>query len=61
MGTTLNRHGYTKLIEEDIAWLEKQERTLEREHILAILKFAVSYEYDPCSCGVSRVESRRRI
>ena len=46
MGTTLNKASYEKIIEEDIAWLKKQPRTLEREHILKVLSWAVRYEYD---------------
>jgi hypothetical protein len=43
----LNRKAYAQLIQEDIWWLLKQPRTLEREHILLILKHAVEYEYGP--------------
>lgn len=45
MSTTLNRRSYERLIAEDIAWLEKMPQTLERDHILAVLRKAVEYEY----------------
>lgn len=47
MGTTLNKAAYTKLIEEDIAWLEKQYpgRSLEKEHIIDTLKWSISSKY----------------
>lgn len=46
MGTHLNRTSYEKIIEGDIKWLKEQSRTLEREHILRVLEWAVRYEYD---------------
>jgi len=45
----LNKEGYSQLIEEDIAWLEKIPRTLEREHIIAVLKASVEHEYPSLS------------
>jgi hypothetical protein len=41
----LNKLGYQQLIDEDIAWLEKIPRTLERDHIIAVLKASVDHEY----------------
>jgi hypothetical protein len=41
----LNKHGYEQLINEDIAWLEKIPRTLERDHIIAVLKCSIEHEY----------------
>lgn len=32
MTMKLNRPAYDKLVEEDLEWLEKQPRTLERPH-----------------------------
>jgi hypothetical protein len=43
----LNRDAYAKLVAEDMAWLDRQPRTLEREHIRQILTLAVEYEYGP--------------
>lgn len=52
MSLTLNKSAYTKLIEEDIDWVLKQPRTLERDHVVAVLKesiesFYPSKEYIP--------------
>lgn len=43
----LSRQAYAQLIQEDIDWLLKQPRTLERDHIILILRHAVEYEYGP--------------
>ena len=45
MGTTLNRSAYEKLIAENIEWLLKQPRTLERDHIEAIVRRSADHEY----------------
>lgn len=45
MGTTLNRHAYQRLIDEDLEWLLKQPRTLERDHIEAIVRASLHNEY----------------
>lgn len=42
----MNREAYEKLIEEDIAWLLKQPRTLERCHIEQILRDSPRRMYD---------------
>ena len=47
MGTTLNRKGYEKLITEDLDWLMMQPRSLERDHIIDVLKASVDLLYDP--------------
>lgn len=46
MTMKLNRSAYEQLVREDIEWLEKQPRTLEREHILAIVKDSSLLYYD---------------
>ena len=46
MSMKMNKSSYITLIEEDIAWLEKMPRTLERDHIIAILKLSPTREYD---------------
>jgi hypothetical protein len=51
MSMRLNRSAYAKLVAEDAAWLEKMPRTLERDHILLILRCAVAYEYGPFERG----------
>lgn len=39
---TLNKHAYSKLVQEDIEWLlENTERTLEREHIILVLNWSM--------------------
>jgi hypothetical protein len=39
-GTTLTRSGWLSLIDGNIEWLEAQPRTLERDHILDMMKWA---------------------
>ena len=46
MGLTLCKSAYEKLVKEDIEWLLKQPRTLEREHIKQILDISPKREYD---------------
>jgi hypothetical protein len=46
MSIDLTREAYQKLVNEDIEWLLKQPRTLEREHIEAIVSHSVSLLYD---------------
>jgi hypothetical protein len=41
----LNKHGYEQLINEDIEWLQKVPRSLERDHIIAVLKASIKHEY----------------
>ena len=38
MSMVVNAEAYRKLIREDIAWLDKMPRTLERDHILQVLE-----------------------
>lgn len=47
MSLTLNKSAYARLIEEDIEWLLKQPKTLEREHIVAVLKESIDSFYRP--------------
>lgn len=42
----LNRSAYEQLIEEDVAWCEQQPRTLERDHVILVLRASVDYEYN---------------
>ena len=42
MPTTLNKAAYKQLIDEDIEWLKKQPRSLERDHIEVILTWSIS-------------------
>lgn len=41
----MNRWGYEKLIAEDVAYLEGLPRTLERDHIIDVLKASIEREY----------------
>lgn len=43
MSLTLNSEAYRKLIREDLDWLLKQPRTLERDHIQHILEWQMEY------------------
>lgn len=45
MPTKLNRSAYQKLIVEDVAWLLRQPRSLEREHIEQVLMVSPDREY----------------
>lgn len=45
MSTILNKSAYSKLVEEDIAWLESLPRTLERDHVVAILRESIDAFY----------------
>jgi hypothetical protein len=49
----VNRATYERLVEEDLAWLMAQPRTLEREHIALIVRQSVEQEYP---VGPVRVE-----
>jgi hypothetical protein len=45
MPTELNRQAFSDIVEEDIKWLEKQPRTLERCHIIDVLRKSVEWRY----------------
>lgn len=42
----LTRKAYEKLIAEDLQWLLKQERSLERDHIMDVLMDSPGHLYD---------------
>lgn len=46
MTMKVTRSAYEELIQEDIDWLMKQPRTLERDHIILIVKQSPEVEYD---------------
>jgi hypothetical protein len=51
----MNRAGYEQLVAENIEWLLGQPRTLEREHIIEIVRASVAHEYPStrtCGCQV---------
>jgi hypothetical protein len=45
MGGKLTRRSYEELIAGDIEWLMQQPNTLERSHILVILRASADREY----------------
>ena len=45
MPTMLNRRSFEKLIAEDLEWLRKQPRSLERMHIETVLERAADAFY----------------
>lgn len=51
---TLTKDGFTKTVQEDIEWLKKQPRTLERDHILLILERVPCLYYDKIPNGFER-------
>jgi hypothetical protein len=56
MSMRMNRAGYEAAVKEDIEWLLKQPRTLEREHVIAILVASVEHEYPPLrTCGCQTI------
>lgn len=46
MSGKLTRLAFQQLIAGDVAWLEAQPRTLEREHIIMCVREAERYYYD---------------
>ena len=42
---TIKRESYQKLIDEDIEYVLKQPRSLERDHIVSVLKNSVEWVY----------------
>ena len=45
MPLLLNRRAYEELIAGDLEWLEKQPRSLERDHIRAVLEGSAEVLY----------------
>jgi hypothetical protein len=46
MVCTLNKDAYERLIDEDLAWLREQPRTLERDHIEQCLQWLRTHKPD---------------
>jgi len=61
MAHKLPRDAYEDLIAENIDWLEKQPLTLERQHVIEIVRASADHEYSPfCGqCGKSRHDATR--
>lgn len=47
MSSRLNREAFERLVAEDIAWAESHPRTLERDHVVDILRDAPRLYYGP--------------
>jgi hypothetical protein len=45
MSMKMNQSAYQKLIDEDLAWLLQKPRTLERDHIAAVLRYSIKMHY----------------
>jgi len=45
MTMKVNKETYRQLIDEDIAWLRKYPRTLERGHIIDVLEWSIDQLY----------------
>jgi hypothetical protein len=45
MGMILNQQSYQRLVDEDLAWLAQQPRSLERAHIEDLLRWSVTALY----------------
>lgn len=52
--TTMNRETFERLISENLDWLLKQRRSLERDHIEHILRDAPNAYYGCRDCGGSQ-------
>ncbi len=57
MSGKLTKPAYKKLIDENVAWLRNQPNTLERQHIDAIIKRSVDYEYPKHDCGGDEIDA----
>lgn len=47
MSMRLNKPAYEQLVAEDLEWLSKQPRTLERDHVEVIVRASVDHCYPP--------------
>lgn len=45
-GTRLNRRAYVMLVDENLAWLDRQAASLERDHIRTTIIWSVAGLYD---------------
>lgn len=59
MSGPLTRHGFEQLISGDLAWLTRQPRSLERDHIEALLREAVAKYYPARTANELRAELSR--
>lgn len=61
MTMPLTRSAYEKLIAEDIQWLMSQPRSLERDHIWAVLQASADHEYGESAECVAASSPARTI
>lgn len=57
----LTRDAYRNLIQEDLAWLESVPRTLERDHVIAIVNASEDHEYGSQSSTEELTETKRKL
>ena len=60
MSGTITRAAYQQLVDEDICWLERQPRTLERDHVIDIVRHSVGAYYDDKEVNTAKVFRDRR-
>lgn len=57
----LTKEAYRNLIREDLTWLESVPRTLERDHVIAIVKASEAHEYGSQSSTEELTETKRKL
>ena len=58
MSGTITRAAYQQLVDEDICWLERQPRTLERDHVIDIVRHSVEVYYGELRDLIATLRSR---
>lgn len=61
MSGKITRLAYQQLIAENIAWLEAQPRTLEREHIIGIVRESERYYYVEAQDGAIKAARAKAL
>lgn len=56
MSSKMHRDSYEALVKDNLAWLEAQPRTLERDHIMMIVRQSVEHYYPPDGVRLCRFE-----
>lgn len=51
----INRAAYERLTAEDLVWLEQQPRTLERDHVIEIVRNSAEMYYGNCNRASEQV------
>lgn len=60
MSSKMSRDSYRDIIAENLDWLAKQPRTLEREHIRTIVEHSERHEYDDAE-RIAALEAAARV